>query len=74
MTEREAALCDLAYAHGMKAASVMLAQGADERVRQIMEHLHSSALHTLRRPVRMDVAALCERHAHGEAVHSDKER
>lgn len=49
MTERETALCDLAYAHGMKAATIMLAQGADEMVRQIIERLHSDALCTLRR-------------------------
>jgi hypothetical protein len=62
MTEREAALCDLAYAHGMKAAQVMLAQGAEQKVRDCIERLTSEALRVLRTPTRTDVAALVGRH------------
>lgn len=63
MTEREAALCDLAYAHGMKAAQVMIAQGADDKVRARIERLTRTVLPALRLATRADVAALCNRHS-----------
>lgn len=62
MTEREMALCDLAFAHGMKLASVMLAQGADAKVRTTIERLTSESLRALKRPTRAEVALACERH------------
>jgi hypothetical protein len=46
MTEREMALCDLA----MQAAKVMLAQGADERVRGCIERYMLEAVRVLRAP------------------------
>lgn len=62
MTDREAALCDLAYAHGMQAASAMLAQGADQMVRDRIQRLTMDALRVLRQPTRTDVASLVGRH------------
>lgn len=59
MTDREAALIDLAYANGMKAAKVMLARGAEEEVNRRISRLTSEAIRALRRPARTDVAALC---------------
>jgi hypothetical protein len=50
MTEREMALCDLAFARGMQAAKVMLAQGADERVRGCIERYMLEAVRVLRAP------------------------
>lgn len=62
MTEREAAMCDLSFAHGMKAAMVMLAQGADDKARSVMERLQREALSALRRGARTETAMLLSRH------------
>lgn len=62
MTEREAALCDLSFAHGMKLAMVMLAQDADEKALHVMERLQREALSALKQPARTEAAMLLARH------------
>lgn len=49
MTEREAALRDLEYAHGMQAALIMAAQGAWEEAGQLAERRVLEALRVLRK-------------------------
>jgi hypothetical protein len=48
MTEREAALGDLQFARGMHLALCMVAQGADDKVRALIESMMRDAIRALR--------------------------
>ena len=48
MTEREAALGDLAFVNGMKLALCMAAQGAEDKARDLIERMTQDAIRALR--------------------------